>query len=57
MADIPEMGAMEFKGDLDWTMEAFMNLIKNCDGALLRGGSIHCDLFTESAVYGNSDLG
>ncbi len=28
--DIPEMGEMEIMADLDWTMEALMNLFKNC---------------------------
>lgn len=28
--DIPELGEMKIMADLDWTMEAIMNLLKNC---------------------------
>ena len=28
--EIPENGCIEFFGDLEWTMEAFINLMKNC---------------------------
>ena len=28
--EIPENGCIEFLGDLEWTMEALINLIKNC---------------------------
>ena len=28
--DIPENGCIEFPGDLEWTMEALINILKNC---------------------------
>ena len=41
--DIPEKGCVEFAGDLEWTMEALMNLIKNCMEHSSAGGTVHCD--------------
>lgn len=41
--DIPEKGCVEFTGDLEWTMEALMNLIKNCMEHSSAGGTVHCD--------------
>lgn len=40
--DIPEMGETEIAADMDWTMEAMMNLLKNCMEHTLRGGMVHC---------------
>ena len=40
---IPEKGRVEIIGDLEWTMQAFMNLMKNCMEHSREGGSIHCD--------------
>lgn len=39
--DIPQLGGMMVVGDLEWTMEAVMNLMKNCieHG---NGGMVHC---------------
>lgn len=52
---IPEMGSMMIPADLDWTMEAVMNLLKNCmeHGG---GGKIHCSyaqnpLYTEILIW------
>lgn len=53
--DIPESGEMLIIADLDWTMEAVMNLMKNCmehDP----GGTIHCayaqnPLYTEILIW------
>ena len=53
--DIPELGEMAMTVDLDWTMEAVMNLMKNCmehDP----GGFIHCtyeqnSLYTEILIW------
>lgn len=42
---IPDKGCIEIVGDLEWTMEAFINLIKNCMEHSPEGGTIHCDYF------------
>ena len=41
--DIPEKGCVEITGDLEWTMEALMNLMKNCMEHSSVGGTIFCD--------------
>ena len=41
--EIPENGSIEFFGDLEWTMEAFINLMKNCMEHSQPGGTVHCD--------------
>ena len=53
--EIPEQGGMRITADLDWTMEAVMNLMKNCmeHGG---GGKIHCSygqnpLYTEILIW------
>jgi len=53
--DIPELGEMLIIADLDWTMEAIMNLMKNCMEHNL-GGTIHCSyeqnpLYTEILIW------
>lgn len=48
--DIPDQGCIEFSGDLEWTMEALINLLKNCMEHSQPGGSIHCD-YTENPLY------
>lgn len=45
LADIPYNGCAEFMGDMEWTMEALMNLIKNAMEHSPRGGTIHCEYF------------
>lgn len=40
--DIPEMGEVEINVDLDWTMEAVMNLLKNCMEHSPEGTVVHC---------------
>lgn len=40
--DVPEMGKMDINVDLDWTMEAIMNLIKNCMEAAETNTTVHC---------------
>lgn len=52
--DIPELGEMSVKVDLEWTMEAVMNLMKNC-AEHNAGGCIHCSygqnpLYTEMQI-------
>lgn len=53
--DIPELGEVTVVADLDWTMEAVINLMKNCmehNG----GGTVHCSyaqnpLYTEILIW------
>lgn len=40
--DIPEMGEINITVDLDWTMEAIMNLFKNCMEHAPAGTRVHC---------------
>ncbi len=58
-ADIPELGEMMVTIDLDWTMEAVMNLMKNCIEHC-KGGKVHCSgsqnpLYTEILIWDNGD--
>ena len=41
--EIPENGCIEFFGDLEWTMEAFINLMKNCMEHSQPGGIVYCE--------------
>lgn len=41
--EIPDKGCIEFLGDMEWTMEALINLMKNCMEHSQPGGTIHCD--------------
>lgn len=55
--EIPEKGEMLVAADLDWTMEAVMNLMKNCIEHN-PGGMIHCfyaqnPLYTEIQIWDN----
>lgn len=55
-ADIPEAGELEITADLDWTMEAIMNLLKNCVEHSPNGGTVHCSyvqnpLYTEIIIW------
>lgn len=52
---IPESGSMAVTADLEWTMEAMMNLIKNCIEYTPAGGTVHCSygtnpLYTEILI-------
>ncbi len=47
--DIPELKEAAVLVDLDWTMEAVMNLMKNCMEHT-RGGSIHCS-YEQNTLY------
>ncbi len=40
---IPETGEILINADLDWTMEALINLMKNCMEHTPKGGAVHCD--------------
>jgi len=53
--DIPELGEMAITADLDWTMEAVMNIMKNCMEHN-KGGRVHCSyvqnpLYTEILIW------
>ncbi|MDE6220969.1 MAG: HAMP domain-containing histidine kinase [Lachnospiraceae bacterium] len=47
--DIPELGEMAITADLDWTMEAVINLMKNCMEHSA-GGTIHCS-YEQNPLY------
>lgn len=54
--EIPDKGSIEILGDMEWTMEALMNLMKNCMEHSPAGGTIHCDysqnpLYTEILIW------
>ena len=48
--DIPENGCIEFPGDLEWTMEALINILKNCAEYSRPGGTVHCD-YSQNPLY------
>ena len=47
---IPEKGCILISGDLEWTMEALINLLKNCMEHSPKGGTIHCD-YLQNPLY------
>ena len=47
---IPDKGCIEIDGDMEWTMEAFINIIKNCIEHSAPGGIIHCD-YSANPLY------
>ncbi len=47
--DIPELGEMAVTADLDWTMEAMINLMKNCMEHN-PGGTVHCS-YEQNLLY------
>lgn len=50
LVEIPDRGCVEICGDMEWTMEALMNLIKNCIEHSPKGGTIHCD-YSGNPIY------
>ena len=50
LIDIPEMGEMNINVDLNWTMEAVMNLMKNCMEATEAGAAVHCS-YEKNPLY------
>lgn len=57
--DIPESGEMAMTADLNWTMEAVMNVMKNCMEHHA-GGTVHCSygqnpLYTEILIWDEGD--
>ncbi len=50
LMDIPEMGEINVNVDLNWTMEAVMNLMKNCMEATGIGTCVHCS-YEKNPLY------
>jgi len=50
LIEIPEMGEMNINVDLNWTMEAVMNLMKNCMEATGTGTAVHCS-YEKNPLY------
>ena len=48
--DIPEAGEIEIIADLDWTMEAIINLMKNCMEHSVAGATVHCS-YEKNPLY------
>ena len=48
--DIPESDEMIIHVDPDWTMEAIMNLLKNCMEHTPSGGAVHCS-YEQNPLY------
>lgn len=54
--DIPESGEMVIRVDMEWTMEAIMNVLKNCMEHTSPGGTVHCSceqnpLYTQIRIW------
>ena len=47
---IPDKGCIEIDGDMEWTMEAFINVIKNCIEHSAPGSIVHCD-YSANPLY------
>lgn len=47
---IPDKGCVEITGDMEWTIEAFLNLLKNCMEHSTQNGTIHCD-YSTNPIY------
>ncbi len=59
LIDIPESGEMAVTADLNWTMEAVINVMKNCMEHNA-GGTVHCSygqnpLYTEILIWDEGD--
>ncbi len=57
--EVPELGGMAITADPDWTMEAIMNLMKNCMEHHA-GGIVHCSygqnpLYTEILIWDDGE--
>ena len=50
LIEVPEMGEMNINVDLNWTMEAVMNLMKNCMEATGTGTAVHCS-YEKNPLY------
>ncbi len=50
LIDVPEIGEADINVDLNWTMEAIMNLMKNCMEATGIGTAVHCS-YEKNPLY------
>ena len=50
LIDVPELGEININVDLNWTMEAVMNLMKNCIEAAGTGTAVHCS-YEKNPLY------
>lgn len=50
MIDIEESGEVIVQADMEWTMEAVMNLLKNCMEHTPRGGKVTCS-YEQNPIY------
>lgn len=50
LIEIPEKGEMDITVDSDWTMEAVMNLMKNCMEASESGATVYCS-YEQNPLY------
>ncbi|MGN0348502.1 MAG: sensor histidine kinase [Roseburia sp.] len=50
LVEVPENGKMDITVDSDWTMEAVMNLMKNCMEASESGATVHCS-YEQNPLY------
>lgn len=48
--DIPESGEMLIRADMEWTMEAVMNIFKNCMEHTPSGGCVRCS-YEQNPLY------
>ncbi len=48
--DVPEMGEIDIIADLNWTMEAIINLMKNCMEHTKAGTTVHCS-YEKNPLY------
>ena len=48
--DIPEKCGVTIRADMEWTMEAVMNLLKNCMEHTPPGGCVHC-AYERNPIY------
>lgn len=48
--EIPEAGEVSIHADMDWTMEAVMNLFKNCMEHTPPGGTVYCS-YEQNPLY------
>lgn len=48
--DVPEASGIHIFADLDWTMEAIMNLMKNCMEHTKTGTTVHCS-YEKNPLY------
>lgn len=57
---VPEGECAMIRGDMDWTLEAFCNLMKNCMEHTPEGGTVSCEysqnpLYTEVRIWDNGE--